>query len=136
MGKSLGKSLIYRIKNAADLPSLIALIGEVNDVAHLTEVTKRFSNGLEINPTDADDKTAAKTEMDNYYKAMELAREHVNEINLALARDTPMFTGGSRKKKSKKHYIKSPKGKRLVHKGPRGGKYIVLNGKKKYLTKK
>jgi hypothetical protein len=40
------------------------------------------------------------------------------------------------KKKSKKTYIKSPKGKRLVRKGPRGGKYYIYNGKKKYITKK
>ena len=39
--------------------------------------------------------------------------------------------GGGRKR-----YIKSPKGRRLVRKGPRGGKYIIYNGKKRYLTKK
>ena len=36
----------------------------------------------------------------------------------------------------KKRYIKSPKGRRLVRKGPRGGKYYIYNGRKVYLSKK
>ena len=65
---------------------------------------------------------------------LNLAKQHaINLIGPPSA-----AAGGGRKKKSKKskRYIKSPKGKRLVRKGPRGGKYIILNGKKKYLTKK
>ena len=45
-------------------------------------------------------------------------------------------TGGKNNKNPKKRYVKSPKGKRLVRKGPRGGKYYIYKGKKVYLKKK
>jgi hypothetical protein len=44
--------------------------------------------------------------------------------------------GGQNNKKTKKRYVKSPKGRRLVRKGLRGGKYYIYKGKKFYLSKK
>lgn len=41
--------------------------------------------------------------------------------------------GGKRKNKQKNKQKKSQKPKQKVHTGPRGGKYILKNGKKVYL---
>ena len=46
----------------------------------------------------------------------------------ANAVDFGKRTGGG-----KKRYIKTPKGKRLVRTGSRGGKYYIYKGKKVYL---
>lgn len=44
-----------------------------------------------------------------------------------------IYRGGKKYTTPKKRYIKSPKGKRLVRTGSRGGKYYIYKGKKVYL---